>query len=76
MSAEDRAKYQKASELNENLDLKFLFYNASPIAKNSSTTFWMWAKRHGFKYSIGPEIPADRLNNWACARAFAYHKNS
>ena len=76
MSAEDRAKYQKASELNENLDLKFLFYNDSPIAKNSSTTFWMWAKRHGFKYSIGPEIPADRLNNWACARAFGYHKNS
>ena len=34
MSAEDRAKYQKDSELNENLDLKFLFYNDSPIAKN------------------------------------------
>ena len=61
MSAEDRAKYQKASELNKDLDLRFLFYNESPIAKNSSTTFSMWAKRHGFKYSIGPEIPADWL---------------
>ena len=61
MSAEDRAKYQKASELNEDLDLRFLFYNESPLAKNSSTTFSMWANRHGFKYSIGPEIPADWL---------------
>ena len=61
MSAEDRAKYQKASEQNEALDLRFLFYNDRPIAKNSSTTFSMWAKRHGFKYSIGPEIPVDWL---------------
>ena len=58
MSAEDRAKYQKASEQNEDLDLRFLFYNDRPIAKNSSTTFSMWAKRHGFPYSIGPEMPS------------------
>ena len=61
MSAEDRAKYQKASEQNEDLDLRFLFYNDRPIAKNSSTTFSMWAKRHGFPYSIGPEIPSQWL---------------
>ena len=61
MSAADRAKYLKVSQQTEDLDLRFLFYDDRRISKNSDTTHSMWAKRHGFKYSIGPEIPSDWL---------------
>ena len=61
MSAEDRGKYEKVKKQNEDLDLRFLFYDDRTISKNSSTTNSMWAERYGFQYSIGPEIPAEWL---------------
>lgn len=58
----DRAKYLKCADQNQDLDLRFLFYDDRPIGRTSSTLNSQWCERHGFKYAFGPSIPDEWLS--------------
>lgn len=57
----DRKKHLLVKEQHPDLDVRFLFSNSrTKIGKKSSTTYGMWAEKHGFKYA-DKEIPASWL---------------
>jgi len=59
LKSQDRRKYLAVKECNPDIDLRFVFQNASnKIRKGSSTTYGMWASKSGFKWSE-KTIPAD-----------------
>lgn len=51
-TSEDRAKHRLIQEQHPELDIRFLFGNASnKLNKKSTTTYADWCIKHGFKYA-------------------------
>lgn len=47
----DRQKHLMVRASNPDLDIRFVFSrSASPISKQSATTYAMWCEKHGFQY--------------------------
>jgi hypothetical protein len=58
----DRQKHVYVRDQHPDLDIRFVFSNAKArISKASSTTYAMWADKHGFKWAHR-EIPKEWLN--------------
>lgn len=52
LTPQDRTKMIAVKEQNPNLDIRFVFANASnKLSKRSKTTYGDWADRNGFKWS-------------------------
>ena len=60
----DRSKHLMIKEQYPELDLRFLFSNASnKLSKKSKTTYGMWCDRHGFIWAQGVVIPEGWYTN-------------
>ena len=57
----DRAKHLSIKrQFGEDYDIRFLFSNPNAkLSKKSKTTYWQWCDKHNFKWSKGPEVPAE-----------------
>lgn len=63
-TAEDRAKMLNVMRDNPTSDIRFLFMRANQRITRSknSMTYEQWAEKHGFRWSIGEEIPEEWWN--------------
>lgn len=58
---DDKKKHILIKQQHPELDIRFVFQNPNAkFSKNSKTTYWMWAEKHGFKWA-DKTIPADWL---------------
>lgn len=58
-TAQDRQKYILVRDQNPDIDLRFVFVNASKrISPNSKTTYGIWAHKNNFKFANG-SIPEE-----------------
>ena len=47
-------------DANPDKDIRFVFQAPNnKLNKNSSTTYWAWAEKHGFKWCPSNNIPLD-----------------
>ena len=56
-TSEDRTKMIQVKKANPEADIRFLFQADNRIRKGSKTYYSDWAKKHGFPYAVGKEIP-------------------
>ena len=61
LDALTRKKMIWVKESNPKLDIRFVFMQDNPIMKGSSTYYSDWAKKNGFKYTIGKDLPTKWL---------------
>lgn len=61
-TATDRNKLLAVRKANPELDLRIVFQRDQAIRKGSKTYYSDWAKKHGYCYHIGEEVPTEWLN--------------
>lgn len=67
--ARERQKYILVKEQHPNLDIRFVFQNASkPIYKGSKTTYAKWADDHGFPWADKGTVPASWIKEMKPAK--------
>lgn len=54
----DRTKMIAVKKANPDLDIRIVFAKDNTLGRGSKTRYSEWAKKHGFKYSVGA-IPKD-----------------
>lgn len=62
LDEDNRKKMILVKECNPQLDVRFLFQSDNPTRKGSRTYYSDWAKKNGFKYSLGYLIPKEWLD--------------
>lgn len=58
---EDRTKMVAVKTMNPELDIRFIFPKDNKLHKSSKTTYSMWARKNGFPYHIGTDVPKEWL---------------
>lgn len=56
-TAFDRKKMLRVKEQHPDLDIRLVFMQDNPIRKGSKTRYSDWARKHGFKYHVGINLP-------------------
>ena len=56
-TTDDRSKLLAVRKAHPDLDLRLLFQKDQVIRKGSKTLYSDWARKHGFDYHIGEDLP-------------------
>lgn len=60
-TSKDRTKHLRVKEAHPEVEVRFLFMADNKINKTSKIRYSDWAKKNGYKYHVGKEIPKEWL---------------
>lgn len=67
-TASDRAKHLAIKEQHPEVEVRFVFQRNNTLSTRTTTRYSDWCAKHGYKWCIGPAIPAEWLAELACSK--------
>lgn len=58
-TASDRAKHLAIKAQHPEVEVRFVFQRNNTLSTRTTTRYSDWCDKHGYKWCIGPDIPAD-----------------